>query len=105
MSKKKADETEVDRNSLHRQAYGAATRRLRESHRAEFNALMQEEAKELGLDWKPKPTDAEKAAAQVAALLAAHPELREQMGLPEEGGLSAAYGGDGEPVTEDEAAS
>jgi hypothetical protein len=102
MAKTKAKAETEDRSSLHRQAYGAATRRLREAHRAEFNALMQEEAKGLGLDWKPKPTDAEKAAAQVAALLAAHPELREQMGLPEEGGLSAAYGGGSQPEGDDE---
>ena len=45
MAKTKAKAETEDRSSLHRQAYGAATRRLREAHRAEFNALMQEEAK------------------------------------------------------------
>jgi hypothetical protein len=68
-----------DRQAAHRKAYGAASKRLREAHRAEFNQFMAEESKALGYEWKPKPTDEEKAAEQLAALLAAHPSLREQV--------------------------
>lgn len=80
-----------DKATLQRKAYGLAQARLREAHRDEFNAFMATEAKALGLDWKPKPTDVEKAAGQLAALLAAHPELREQFGAAEEAGPTAEY--------------
>jgi hypothetical protein len=49
--------TDGDRQAAHRKAYGAASKRLREAHRAEFNAFMAEESKTLGFEWKPKPTD------------------------------------------------
>lgn len=75
----------TDKATLQRKAYGAATKALREAHREEFNVLMAKEAKTLGVEWKPKPTDEEKAADQLAALLAAHPNLREQMGIVEAG--------------------
>ena len=86
---------QTDKASKQRKAYGAATARLREAHRDEFNTFMQEEAKTLGIDWKPKPTDAQKAKAQLDALLAEHPELRSEFGLPPEA--------DVQPGTEPEA--
>lgn len=75
-----------DKGAKQRKAYGAAQARLRDAHRDEFNVFMQEEAKKLGIDWKPKPNAAQKAKAQLDALLAEHPELREEMGLPPEAG-------------------
>jgi hypothetical protein len=78
--------TSDDKATKQRKAYGLAQTRLREAHREEFNAFMAEEAKALGIEWKPKPTDEEKAKAELDKILAAHPGLREQMGLPEEAG-------------------
>lgn len=75
-----------NKSALIRKAYSAATAKVRDAHRDEFNAFMVEEAKALGVDWKPKPTEEEKAKAQLDALLAEHPHLREQMGLPPEAG-------------------
>lgn len=71
--------TKADKATLQRQAYGKAQARLREAHRPEFNEYMAEEAKALGIDWSPKPTEEQKAAQQLHALLAAHPHLREAM--------------------------
>lgn len=85
--------TDSDKSSGLRKAYGAATKRLREAHRDEFNQFMQAEAKTLGIEWSPKPTDEQKAATQLAALLADYPGLREQMGLPPEAGPSEDFGG------------
>lgn len=85
--------TDGDRQAAHRKAYGAAQKRLREAHRSEFNKFMAEESKALGFEWKPKPTDEEKAAEQLAALLAAHPSLREQMGVTE-AGPTEEFGGE-----------
>jgi hypothetical protein len=78
-----------DKSGLIRKAYSAATAKVRDAHRDEFNAFMVEEAKALGVDWKPKQTDEEKAAAKLQAILAEHPHLREQMGLPPEAGETA----------------
>lgn len=72
----------TDKSTLQRKAYGLAQTRLREAHREEFNAFMAEEAKKLGVEWKPKPTEAEKAKAQLDSLLAQHPELRAQFEAP-----------------------
>lgn len=63
-----------------RAAYGAATKRLREAHRDEFNEYQKEEAKKLGIDWSPKPTAEEKARAQFQELLAQHPGLASEVG-------------------------
>lgn len=86
-----SEQDKQDKATLQRKAYGTAQTRLREAHREEFNQFMVEEAKALGLDWRPKPTDEQKAASQLAALLAAHPGLREQMGLPAEAGPSEGF--------------
>ena len=64
-----------DDSAKMRKAYGSAMTRLREAHRDEFNVFQAEEAKKLGIDWKPKATAEEKAAAEVDRLLAAHPSL------------------------------
>jgi hypothetical protein len=78
-----------DKQAKVRKAYSAATARIREAHREEFNVFMKEEAKKAGIDWNPKPTDEEKAKATLDALLAQHPGLRAEMGLPPEAGETA----------------
>lgn len=60
-----------------REAYGVATKQLREMHRGDFNRLYQAAAKELGEDWTPPPTPEERAAAQIEALYEQYPHLRE----------------------------
>lgn len=76
------DESTTDRSNALRKAYGAATARLREGHREEFDRLYVEEAKKLGVDYKPKPTAEQKAEEQLRALLAEHPGLRSKIAPP-----------------------
>lgn len=80
---KKVAETkpEESKESRLRAAYSAATQALREQHREDFNRLYAAEAKQRGVDWKPKPTARERAEAQLAALLAEHPDLLPQTGV------------------------
>lgn len=84
----KAADDSSTKDSLLRQAYGAATARLRDAYRAEFNKLYAEEAAARNVEWKPRPTEEEKAEAQLAALLAAHPNLREKV-VQSEGEVAA----------------
>lgn len=65
----------TDEKALVRKAYGTATTQLREAHKDEFHTLMKAAAKDLGVDWSPRPTAQEKARKQMMDLLAAHPEL------------------------------
>lgn len=85
-----SDEVTNEKATNQRKAYGLAMKRLREAHREEFNTFMAEEAKTLGVDWKPRPTEAEKAAAELDALLAAHPELRERLAPAEKDTMTVA---------------
>jgi len=62
-----------------RQAYTVATTRLREAHRDEFNKFQQEEAARLGIDWKPRPTEQEKAAATLQRIIREFPDLAEKV--------------------------
>jgi hypothetical protein len=79
-----ADEkAKTERDEALRKAYAKATKRLREAHQPEFNALYAEEAKVLGYDWSPKPTKEEKARDELNRLLAEFPHLAAQIG-PEE---------------------
>lgn len=48
---------------------------LREENRERFNALITDKMKTAGFDWKPRPTKAEKAEAELRRLLAENPEL------------------------------
>jgi hypothetical protein len=66
---------EKTKDALLKEAYQAATRRLRDEQRAEFNRIYAEEASTRGVEWKPKPTAEEKAAQQMADLLAKFPHL------------------------------
>lgn len=65
-----------------RKAYAAGEKRLREAHRDEFLQYVQEEARALGVEYKARPTEQEKAQAALDALLAAHPELAAQFQQP-----------------------
>jgi hypothetical protein len=65
-----------DTSTNRSKAYSAATARLREAHRTEFDTYLTEEMGKFGLVYKPKPTEAQKAEAEIRRLLAAHPELR-----------------------------
>lgn len=83
----------ADRDKLLTQAYGAATARVRDNHRDEFNRFYQEEAEKRGLDWKPKLTAEQKAEQTLLDLLDEFPHLSErlrgrQMGEPSWSGPS-----------------
>lgn len=69
-------ETTEDTSTNRSKAYSAATAQLREAHRTEFDNYLVEEMGKFGLTYKPKPTEAQKAEAEIRRLLAAHPELR-----------------------------
>lgn len=76
---KKTNESDVaERKELLRQAYGAATQKLRDAHRDEFNRLYQESAAELGVEWAPRPTAEQRAEAEFDALLEQYPHLKER---------------------------
>jgi len=68
-----------ERAGLLRKAYGAATTRLREQYRSEFDALYSQEAEALGVDYKPRPTPEQKAEQDLAELLAKFPHLRDKV--------------------------
>lgn len=67
------------RSSLLRKAYGAATTRLREQYRTEFDALYSQEAEALGVEYTPRLTAEQKAEQQMQALLAEFPHLAEKV--------------------------
>lgn len=84
------------KDNLLRQAYGAATQRLREQHRDDFNKLYAEEAKQRGVEWTPKKSPEEKAREQLEALFAEHPHLREEYLAQQEQAGEQAEGDDTE---------
>lgn len=59
-----------DESKARREADYAATQKLKEAHLDEFNKIKTAEMAARNIDWKPKPTEREKAAAQVAELVA-----------------------------------
>lgn len=60
-------------------ATNKADQRLKAAHLEEWNGYMTEETKARGEKWAPKPTEAERAAAELEALLRAHPELADKV--------------------------
>lgn len=60
-------------------AYAKATKQLRDENLDRFRELYVIAAKELGYDYTPKPTAEEKAEAELAALLAANPNLKSRL--------------------------
>lgn len=73
-AKKQPKEAQVSRDTLLRAAYTAATARLREQHREDFNALMVEETQQRKIEWAPKKTQEQKDREALNAILAEHPE-------------------------------
>lgn len=72
-------EREADRKQARLDAITAARTKalseLRENHRDELNQRIAELVKEAGYNWKPAPTEAEKAEAKIKELLAANPGI------------------------------
>jgi hypothetical protein len=58
-------------------SYSKALATLRERHLDEFNQLRQIEARNMGVNWSPKPTPEQLAAAEIEAHLQAFPKLRD----------------------------
>ena len=77
------DTDTADTAAARREAYSAAQTRLREEFKSDYNRIMAEEMRKRGIDWSPRLTEEEKAAKQVADLLAQFPSLREQVAAPE----------------------
>jgi hypothetical protein len=67
-------------DALKREAYSAATARIRESHKDEFRGLVQEEAAKRGVTYEFRKSAEEKAAEQLADLLAKFPDLATKVG-------------------------
>jgi hypothetical protein len=65
--------------ALKREAYGAATTRLREQHRDDFNNFLVEENGKRGISWQPRKTDEEKAAETLKQILIDFPDLAKQV--------------------------
>lgn len=70
---------DAERKSALRKAYGQATQDLRDKHRDEFNQQYAERAAEAGVEWNPRLSPEEKAAAEFDALLAEFPQLKERL--------------------------
>lgn len=68
------DKAETDAD-LKSKAYSRATTRLRTENPDLWNTVLGEEYRKVGIDWTPKPTEAQKAKRQIDDLLARHPEL------------------------------
>lgn len=66
-----------------RAAYTAATARVREAHRDEFNRYQQEELATRGIEWSPRLTDEEKALASMQETLRKYPNLASQVLVPD----------------------
>lgn len=57
--------------------YTEAIARLRSKYRDEFDGYLQEGYARLGIEWKPRPNELQKARVEVERLLSEHPELRQ----------------------------
>lgn len=88
---------EEDRNTKVRKSYHEATNRLRAKHMDEFRELQKDVAKELGIEYTPRPTKEEKARQQLLDLLRDNPSLetevvekvKQQLSEGEQGGKPA----------------
>jgi hypothetical protein len=69
-----------DRSKALRKAYGEATTALREKHKDEFEDLYEQRAKANGVtDYERRLSPEQKAERDLAALLEAHPHLRDKV--------------------------
>jgi hypothetical protein len=66
---------ENDTDKAKREAYSAATTRLRDAHREDFNTFLVDENQKRGITWSPRKTDEEKAAETLAKILKDYPDL------------------------------
>lgn len=71
-------EQDTERPGLLRKAYTAATTRLRESRRDEFDALYQEEARKLGVEYTPRLSPEQRAEEEIKERLTRFPHLAER---------------------------
>ena len=74
-----AEVTYEDRDRIIRAAYTAANRKVREAHHEEFIQFQIEECKARGLDWKPRETPEQRAAAEFDRLLKDYPFLADRL--------------------------
>jgi hypothetical protein len=79
MSDTESTTVETDPQKAKSEAFSAAGKRLRETNREQYVRFVAEEMKARGIEWAPKPTAAEKAAAEAKALLEAHPEIAAEL--------------------------
>lgn len=77
------EQNEADQQAIVNRAYAAATKQLREENRARFIQLQIAFCKEEGLEWKPRPTKAERAKAELEKIYAEFPDLRPGAGVDE----------------------
>lgn len=70
---------EVTRDTLLRASYTETTKWLRSKHQDEFNRQRQAWLRENGVDWTPPLSEDQKAEAELASLLAKHPELADKV--------------------------
>ena len=73
------EQAEVDRDQIIRASCTAAGARLRGAHHDEFIGYQIEECKARGLDWKPRETPEQRAAAEFDRLLVEYPFLRDRL--------------------------
>jgi hypothetical protein len=69
---------ETNRQSALAKAQRAADKALRAQYPDEWNAHMTAAAKEQGIEWTPPQSAEDKAAAQIASILAKHPGLKDR---------------------------
>lgn len=75
----RAEAAAEERKAALRQAYGQATKELRDTYRDQFNELYAKAAAALGVDWSPRPSEEEQAALQFEDLLTRYPHLRDRV--------------------------
>lgn len=71
--------TELSKSQVLAKADAKAYSTLRKNHLNEFNNIKVQAAKELGVDWRPRPTAVDAAREKINSLLETHPELKEQL--------------------------
>ena len=77
---KAAGKAPSERTKAINKAYGAATKRLKETHLDEFRTFQKEALAEVGItDWEPTPTPEEKARAEVAAILRENESVKTEL--------------------------
>lgn len=73
----------TERNKNLNAASNAASKRLKEENLDTWNKYMAEEATRRGEEWKPKPTQEQKAEEEFLRLLREHPHLADSLTKPD----------------------